>query len=175
MLLNEPRIRSFPGLTLAGLAVCIALVAFGVYTRWRDEARAVRRCVQEAAEAMSSRPGEAEIERMARLAGLAKRLARDVVVEAEAGGPAVRGREAVAGLASRLSAVAGVQAVTLSDIEVSFNDVRTLATVTAVAHVTSSSPGTPQTYDGQVIHLELTTQDGPWLISRVRPEPALDR
>lgn len=173
-MLNEPRRRPFAGLMVAGLVVVAALLLFRL---WHDEARAVRRSVEAAADAVSSRPGEADVERLARLARLARLLAHDVVVEADAGGPAVSGREAVAGLASQLSAVAGPQTVTLSDIDVTFNDVTSVATVTAMAHTTSASPDAGSRYDGQVIHLELKRDGaaGGWLISRARPQPALDR
>ena len=161
---------------VAILVVGAVAIAVAVYVLRADEARAVRGRVQAAAEALSPAAGEADLNRLTRLAGFAKLLATDVVVEAQAGGPAIHGREAVAGLAAQLSATAGAQRIEISDIEVTFDDGRTRAMVTAVAHVRSSSPGTAaRTYDGQVIRLELTKVDGDWLISRARPEPALDR
>ena len=168
----EPYARPLAGVVLAALVVSAGI---RIFLLRNDEARAVRKRVEAAAEAVSSRAGEADIERIARLAGLTRLLAVDVLVEAAEGGPAVRGREAVAGLASQLSAAAGPQALTLSDIEIAFNDVKTAATVTAVARLTSSSPGAAQTYDGQVIHLELTKNGQEWVISRARPELTLDR
>ena len=172
MLLNEARERRWGWLMLVPLVLAAIL---GIYGQGHDETRAVRHRVESAAEAVSSRAGEADVERLARLAGLSRMLAMDVLVEAEAGGPAIRGHQAVTALAAQLSAAGGPRTVTLSDIEVAFNDVKTTATVTAVAHLTSSSPGATQSYDGQVVHLELTKDGTGWLISRVRPEPALDR
>jgi hypothetical protein len=60
--------------------------------------------VNAAAAAVSSRAGEGDLDRVARLAGLGKLLAADVVVEVEPGGAAIRGRDAVVGLASQLAA-----------------------------------------------------------------------
>lgn len=174
MRLNEARVQP-GGWWLLTPLILAAIV--GIFRQWHDETRAVRGRVQAAAEAVSSRAGEADVERLARLAGFARLLADDVLVEAEEGGLAVRGREAVAGLASRLSTVVGPQTITLSDIEVTFNDVKTVATVNAVAHAVSASPAATSRYDGQVIHLELKRDGavGGWLISRARAEPALDR
>lgn len=172
-MLNEARVKPFGWLLLAPVFLG---AAFGIVGLWRDETRAVRGRVQAAAQALSPGAGEADLNRLTRLAGFAKMLATDVLVEAEAGGPALRGREAVAGLAAQLSAAAGARRIEISDIEVTFDDRQARAMVTAVAHVASSSPGAAErTYDGQVIRLELTKVDGEWLISRARPEPALDR
>jgi len=156
----------------AGAAVAIAA---GVYVMRGDETRQVRARVEAAAEALSPPAGEADLNRLTRLASFAKLLAPDVLVEAEPGGRSIRGREAVAGLAAQLSAAAGAQRVELSGIEVALDETRTRATVSALAHVTSSSAGNASSYDGQVIHLELTRIDGDWLISLARPEPVLDR
>jgi hypothetical protein len=159
-------------LVAAGAAVAIAA---GIYVLRGDETRRVRARVESAAEALSPPAGEADLNRLTRLAGFAKLLAPDVLVEAEPGGASIRGREAVAGLAAQLSAAAGAQRIELSDIEVALDETSTRATVSALVHVTSSSAGNTSTYDGQLIHLELTRIDGDWLISRARPEPALDR
>lgn len=156
---------------IAGVGAVVAIGA-AFYVLRPDETRAVRNRVQAAAEALSPVAGEADLNRLTRLAGFAKLLATDVLVESEAGGPAIRGREAVAGLAAQLSA--GARRVEISDVEVTFDDAQTRAMVTAVAHVTSSS-GAERTDGGQVVRLELTKVDGEWLISRARPEPALDR
>ncbi len=82
------------------LAVIVGGAAFFL---WPSEASRVRARVVAAADAISGASGEGDFDRLARLAGLAKALSPDIVVEAEPGGPAVRGREAVAALASQLS------------------------------------------------------------------------
>jgi hypothetical protein len=160
--------------TLVAGGVLLAIVA-GFFVLRGDESRRVRARVEAAAEALSPPPGEPDIQRLTRLAGLAKLLARDVVVEADAGGVAVRGREAVAGVAAQVSAAAGPQRIALTDFDVTLDDTKTRATVTVVAHVTSTSPAAASRYDGQAIHLELLKDGGEWLISLARPQPALDR
>jgi hypothetical protein len=159
---------------LALIAVGVAAAA-GVWALRGSEARRVRAQVEAAAADLTAPPGEPDVQRLVRLAGLSKRLAPDVVVEAEPGGPAIRGREAVAGLATQLSGLGGIQAVTLTDVGVTFDDLKTRATVSAVAHVTTASPGQPSRYDGDVVTIELRLVDGAWLISRAASEPALSR
>jgi hypothetical protein len=159
------------------LAVCVGGAAFLL---WPSEASRVRARVVAAADAVSPRPGEGDIDRLARLTGLAKALSPDLVVEAEAGGPSIQGRGAVVGLASQLSASGGPLRIELTDLEVTLDDDGSHAVVTAVAHVTSataggSPAGGAERFDGDAIRLELArTVDG-WLITRAAPAAALAR
>jgi hypothetical protein len=164
---------------LVGLVAILAAVT--AYVLWRNEARVVRGRVDAAAAAVSSRAGEGDLDRLARLAGLGKLLTPDVVVEAEPGGPAIRGRDAVVGLASQLAAAGGPQTIELTDVEVTFDDAKIRATVAAVVRVTSASPGeSPRaspasSVHGDVVRIELVKDGGDWLISKAAPEPALRR
>jgi hypothetical protein len=160
------------------LAVIVGGAAFRL---WPSEASRVRARVVEAAEAISARQGEGDFDRLARLTGLAKTLSPGVVVEAEPGGPAIRGRESVAALAAQLSTADGPRRVDLSDLEVTLDEGSTHAVVTAIARVTSLAPGpTPADgaaaeFDGDVIRIELARTDDGWLITRASPAPALAR
>jgi len=158
------------------VVVGVAAVLF-----WPNEASRVRARVTAAAEAVSARPGEGDIERLARLAGLAKVLDRDIVVEGEPGGPAIRGREAVAALASQLSAAGGPHRIALSDLQVTLDEPASHAVVTAVAHVSSAAPsggaagGPLAGFDGEVVRLELRRTDDGWVITRAAPDRVLTR
>jgi hypothetical protein len=157
------------------LVPTVLVVAVVAVRLWRDEARAVRARVQAAADAVSGRAGEGDLDRLARLAGLGKLLTADVVVEPEPGAGGIRGRDAVVGLASQLANAGGPQRVELSDLEVTFDDAKTHASVTAVARVTAAAPGAAAALDGDVVRLELVKDGGSWLIARVAREPALAR
>ena len=173
---------------LAGglLAVCVGGAAFVL---WPSEASRVRARVVAAADAVSARPGEGDLDRLARLTGLAKTLSPDVVVEVETGGPSIHGREAVAGLATQLSAASGPLRVELTDLEVTLDEDASHAVVTAVAHVTSATTGgspahtagaagaagAAERFDGDVIRLELARSGDGWLITRAAPVVALAR
>ena len=158
-----------------------ATVGGAAFLLWPSDASRVRARVVEAAEAISARQGEGDFDRLARLAGLAKTLSPGVVVEAEPGGPAIRGRESVAALATQLSSAGGPRRIELSDIDVTLDEGSSNAVVTAIARVTSPAPGgTPAgraaaEFDGDVIRIELVRTDDGWLITRATPESALAR
>jgi SnoaL-like protein len=162
---------------LAGglLAVIVGGAAFFL---WPSEASRVRARVLAAADALSARQGEGDFDRLARLTGLAKALSPDIVVEAEPGGLAIRGREAVAALATQLSTAGGPQRVELTDLEVTIDDGSAHAIVTAIAHVTTAAAasgpagGAATAFDGNVIRVELARTDDGWLITRASPAPA---
>jgi SnoaL-like domain len=157
------------------------IVGGGAVVLWPSEASRLRARVVAAADAISARPGEGDVDRLARLTALAKALSPGIVVESEPGGPAIRGRESVAALAARLSTATGPQRIELSDLEVTLDEGSSHAIVTAVAHVTSTTPGgTPAggaaaAFDGDVIRIELARTDEGWLITRASPSPALAR
>lgn len=159
------------------LAPVLVLAGLGLFGLWPTDARAIRGRVISAAEAVSARAGEADIERLARMAGLSKLLAADVVVEEHPGGPVVRGRDTLLAVAGRLSAAAGPRQIELSDIAVLVDDTASQATVVAVANVTSTSEGPASRYDGQPIRVDFVKDaaTGEWLISRATIVPALDR
>jgi hypothetical protein len=157
------------------------IVAGAAFVFWPSEASRVRARVMAAADAVSARQGEGDFDRLARLTGLAKTLSPDVVVDPDAGGPGIRGREAVAALATQLSAAGGPLRIELTDVDVSLDDGSSHAVVTAVAHVTSTAAGSPPpggpaaAFDGDVIRVELARTGDGWLITRAAPAPALAR
>ena len=157
---------------VAAVAIGAAVAAGVIY--WRDDARRVRAVVTDAADALSAQPGEGDVGRLARVAGFANRLAPDVVVEAGADGPQLTGKEAVAALASRLATIAGIERLEVSGLEVTFDDTKTRAVVTGVAHVTATGSGAAP-HDGDAVRIELVKASGAWLIARASPEPALAR
>ena len=164
---------------LAGGLLAV-VVGGATFFLWPSEASRVRARVLAAADAISARQGEGDFDRLARLTGLAKTLSPDVVVETEPGGPAIAGREAVAGLATQLATGGGPQRIELSDLEVSLDERSSHAVVTAVVHVASATGGGPgggaaEGFDGDVIRIELARTDDGWLITRASPAPALAR
>ena len=162
-------------LEVAALGAAALVAGLALVFLSQSEERRVRARVTAAAEALSGRAGEGDIDRLARLAGFAMGLAPNVVVEAEPGGPSVSGREAVAALASQVTAAGRPQQITLQDMAVAFDDTRSRATVTAVAHVASATPGPASGHDGELVRIELVKAGDEWLIARVAPETALAR
>jgi hypothetical protein len=140
-----------------------------------DEARLVRARIDAAAAALTPPPGEADVQRIVRIAGLAKLLAPDVVVTPEPGGPEVRGRETVAGLASQLSGTAGIRKVAVRDATITFDDTKIRASAAARLDVTTAERPEPREDDAEPVTIELKKIDGEWLISRAVREPILSR
>jgi hypothetical protein len=166
---------SWLGLIIAAAFLAVVSVALGWELRGR-EARRVRSVVDAAAAALTAPAGEPDMQRLVRVAGLRKLLAEDVVIETEPGGPAIHGREAVAGLAAQLSGIGGVQAVALSDVEIAFDDdAKTRATVSALVHVTTAGTSQAPPYDGEAVRIDVRQVDGTWVIGGAARQPALAR
>ncbi|MEO5819316.1 MAG: nuclear transport factor 2 family protein [Vicinamibacteraceae bacterium] len=161
-------------LKLAALGALVVVAGLAMVFLVGSEESRVRARVTAAAEALSGRAGEGDLDRLARLAGFAKGLAPDVEVETGPGGPSIRGRDAVAAVASQLAA-GGSPQITVSDVTVALDDSRSRATVTALVHVTSATPGPASSRDGDVVRIELVKNGDQWLIARAAPEAALAR
>ena len=159
-----------PRPAVAAVALLVAAAAWF----WPTDARRIRATLEAAVEAVSSVPGERELERVARAARLSRALAPDVVVETGAGGPAINGRETVMGVASRVG-MGGPLAVTLDGLEVSLDGDGGRAIATAFARVSGAGASEASRYDGAEIRIELANIDGAWLIARVSTDPTVSR
>jgi len=170
----EWRRPSWPGLIIAAAFMAVVALALGWDLRSR-EARRVRSVVDAASTALTPPPGEAELQRIVRIAGLAKLLAPDIVVAPDLGGPEIQGRETVAGLAAQLSGAAGIRTVMVRDATVTFDDTKTRATVAARLDVATAARPEPREDDAEPVTLELIKVDGAWLIRKAVREPIVSR
>jgi hypothetical protein len=159
--------RLVPGLA----AVVVAAIAFFL---WPTEARAIRRALADAAEAVSVPAGEGDLQRVARAAALARRLATDVVVEAGPDGPAIQGRDMVIGLASRLR-MTGPVTVSFTETDLAIDGATGRAIATGAVQVSGDRPGELAGVDDSGLTVTLTKVDGAWLIARVALVPAVRR
>ncbi len=152
--------------------VVVLAAAAGIAWWWSGgQEQRVRARLDEAAAAVGTAGGEAEIARVTRAATLARSLAKDVVLVAP-GGRTLEGRDAVLGAASRLAS-ASPFTIRLADVEVNVTDDERRAMVTATALVEGGSD--PQGVDGQEFRFELRRHDGDWLITRAEAVAALER
>ncbi len=156
--------------TLLAVAAVGGILA-GLYF-WPSDARAIQRTLSAAADAASSPAGEGDLQRVARAASLAKCLATDVVVDAGPDGPAVRGREMVVGLVSRLRP-AGAATVDAADVRLIIDGPARRATADVLVRVTATGGGEVDPFDATELTVELTKIDGDWLIARVTRVPGL--
>jgi hypothetical protein len=152
---------------VAALLVALAGTAWWV---WPTDGRRIRARLSALVEAASVPAGEGDLQRVTRLAALSRGLAPDVVLEAGDGMLAIRGREAVVGLASRLGALSGPTLIELSRIEVTIDDTRGVATASALVTIRTGSDPTLQELDGDVVRVELSKATGEWLLTRAVPQ-----
>ncbi len=154
-------------------ATAVAMAAAALLF-WPTDARAVRQTLAAAADAASVPAREGDFQRVARAASLAKRLARDAVVQAGPDGPTIHGRDTIVGLAALLR-TAGPVTVTLDVVDLTVDAAAGRANVIAVVHVSGIAPGELESVDAAELTLELTKIDGAWLIARVSRVPVLRR
>lgn len=156
------------------LGLAAVSVAAAALVLWPTDARAVRRALAGAAGAVSVPAGEGDLQRIARAAGLARRLAADVVVEAGPDGPSIQGRDMVAGLASRLR-TGGPVTVSFTETSLTVDGAAGRAIASGAVQVSGDGSGELAGIDDNELTVTLTKIDGEWLIARVALVPALRR
>ncbi len=154
------------------LAVIVGVAAFVL---WPSEASRVRARVVAAADAVSARPGEGDIDRLARLAGLAKTLSP---TSSSRPSPADRPSADASGRGAghQLSTAGGPQRIELSDsTSPRRGRVACRRDRGRARDVDRGGRRTAAGFDGDVIRIELARTDDGWLITRASPAPALAR
>lgn len=155
---------------LAG-AGAVAAVLLAAWWLWPGDARRIRSRLTMLAAAVSVPAAESDLQRVARVAGLARALAPDVALDPGDGSGGLTGRDTVMALVSRL-AIGGPTLIDLENIEVEVGPDRTRAVATALVRV-RSGPDPARLLDGHVVRFELVKADGEWLLRRAAPEQAL--
>jgi hypothetical protein len=158
--------------TALGVAA-VAVILAGLYF-WPTDARAIQATLARAADAVSSPPGEGDLQRVTRAASLAKCLTADVVVDTGPDGPSVRGREMVVGLVSRLRP-AGAATLDAADVRLLVDGQAQRATADVLVRVTASGEGNVHSFDATELTVDLTKIDGEWRIARVTRVSTLRR
>ncbi|HEY8549860.1 MAG TPA: hypothetical protein VIL35_07905 [Vicinamibacterales bacterium] len=156
-------------------AVLVGLLIVAAWWLWPSDTRRIRSLLDELVSAISVPAGESETQRALRLAPLARGLTEDVLLDAGDGVRAIRGREAVLGLASRLSALSGPTLIELTDVEVEIAEERTSATAIAIVRVRTGGDAVIHELDDQPIQVDLVKSDGTWRVRRAAPFRVLSR
>jgi hypothetical protein len=126
---------------------------------WPSEADRVRARIRTMAHALSSAPGETDLERMTRVATLTSGLAPDVSVDLD-DGRRIEGRDAVSGVARQLLLSQQAFGVGTRDVRVQVDAQGTLAAATLVVVVNDES-----FHD---VELGLVKLDHVWLVREAR-------
>ena len=156
------------------LALAVVSLAAAAVVLWPTDARAIRRALADASDTVSVPAGEGDLQRIARAAALAKRLAADVVIEAGPDGPAIQGRDMVVGLASRLRS-GGPVTVSFTETGLTVDGAAGRAIATGAVQIVGDGPGELARVDDSEVTVTLSRIDGAWLIARVAVVPALRR
>jgi len=158
------------------VVIAAALIGYFTYQAWFNPARAVKKRLGEVAAALSVPHGEAEVNRIARLAQLRKFLATDVRVKIAESSQEITPRDTV------LALVAGFRPAT-NGFDVRFTDTQVFVDSDTAAHaymeveiVTPDPQSGQPTIDSRTASVDLGKIDGEWLvtIADVKAPPRLE-
>ncbi len=148
------------------VALVFALLAgYFTYQWWFNQNRVVKRRLGELASTLTAPAGEADLDRLARLARLRQFLADDIQVTAGRSAAPVTSRDAVMAAAAAWKPEGGgtVDFVDV-DVKVEAADARAYLT----AEVTTRNPATDEPIlDSRDAALSLVKRDGAWVVSVV--------
>ena len=152
-----------------GAALLIAMWQF-----WPSDERRIRRLVYELSEVFDGRPASSDIERVARLAPLARVLASDVVIEGFSGetvweSGSMRGRDAVVAAAMTALRQLPDLVVSVTSVDVRVRRGTPTATATAGLSISGAAGREERWREVRELKLELTRQDDVWLVTHLEP------
>lgn len=148
------------------VAVVFALLAgYFTYQWWFNQNRIVKRRLGELAATLSVPAGEADVDRLARLARLRRYLADDVSVTGWRSGPERPSRDAVVAAAANWTPDGG-GSVDFVDVDVKVDEDGARAFITA--EVTTRDPGTATpALESHEAALSLIRHDGAWVVNGI--------
>jgi len=155
-------------------AVAVTAAIAAAWWLWPTDTRRIRSRLTSLASAVSVPAGEPDLQRVTRLAALARGLALDVSLHPGDGMPILADRDAVVALASRLGSIGGPTSIELSNIEIDVDADGRDAVATALVRVRTGGDAV-RPLDNHVVRFELVKVDGDWLLRRAAPEQALVR
>lgn len=157
-------------------AIGLALLA-GIWLRWPSDERRIRALVGEIAGTFDGRDPGSELERVARLAPLARALAPDVVVDGLSPDDpvAVTGRDAVLGAAAGALRLVPDLTIQVEHVAVKVAPGSAEASAIAALIVSSTRGEAGEWRDIREVQLELSRREDQWLVTRVTPVQALQR
>ena len=152
-----------------GLAILLT-----TWQLWPSDQRRVSRLVYEMGEVFDGRPTTSDVERVARLAPLARALASDVVVEgfpAQGGvdGDAVHGRDVVIATAMTVLRQMPDLVVSVSSVDVRIRPGTPRATVTCGVSISGGAGRDDAWRDVREVKLDLVRASDVWLVSHIAP------
>ena len=153
-------------LVIVACAVVLAALWAGRFW-WPDDKRDVRRRLQALAADFneSTTDGLGTVARAARIGAY---FTDDVVLELGQGGPPIRGRETLIGMAARLQPRTAVFTLDLLDMNVTVSSPDTAEVSLTAAFRRRSLATGDNSVDAQELAVSMVNTDGNWLVSHVR-------
>jgi len=162
------------GSIVVSLVVAL-LVGYFSYQWWFNPRRAVKRQLGELAATLSVPSGGGEVDRIARLARLRGYFAPDVRITLGPSRPTLTSRDELMGALGSWQPPAGGLNVAFVDVQISLESDGTARAYMTV-EVTSPDPRTGRPIiDAREALVDLSEQDGDWLITSAAPVETLQR
>ena len=157
-----------------GALAAVALAIWAWQAWWPGDERAIRRRLDALAAAVNEDAPEG-LGTVTRAASIGAYFTDTVVVDPGSGAQPFQGREALIGLATRVTPRAAGYTLDIDAVEVVVNAYGS-ADVTCVATLTRHNPATGErSIDARELQLGLTKSDGDWRIARVTALDTLRR
>jgi hypothetical protein len=155
--------------------VVALLVTYFSYQWWFNPSRAIKRQLGELAATLSVPAEGSDVDRLARLARLARFFAPDVSVRLGRSGPVVSGREALVGAVAAWKPPAGGWHVEFVDVQVTLESETTARSVFTVQVTTRDAQTGQLAIDAREAAVEMAREDGVWVITAAEPVETLQR
>jgi hypothetical protein len=153
------------------VSAAVLIVAWGAYRFWPSEERRVRGRLEALEETVNERPTDG-IGLVTRTAQLTTFFENDVVLDPGRGAGAIRGRERLIALASRVPNSGNAFAVRFVDVSVSVDGADAIVRMTAT--ITSIDARGEENVDAREVELALRKSDD-WRIARITAVEVLER
>jgi ketosteroid isomerase-like protein len=150
-----------------GVAIVLAIAAYGAWRWWDSPERKIRRTLAQLADVLTHDRPAAGLAAVTAAAAVRSYVTEDVVVDAGGRWPSLNGRDAVVAAAARLRTAAPALEVEFSDVRIELGGNDTAAVrCTATAHAVNSAG--ERTTDAREILLRMRQREGRWLIERAQ-------
>jgi hypothetical protein len=149
--------------------VVVAVVGYFTYQWWFNPSRAVKQQLGELAAVLSAPEGEADVERVARLARLRRFFSQDVHARQGAGAPEIATREALIGVIANWPVPPGGRDVQFVDVQIAMDSSMTAHAFLTV-EVTRRDERTHQPVaDSRDARVQLALEADAWVITGAEP------
>ena len=158
----------------AAVLLIVAGAGFAVYRWWSGPEGQIRRVLDEISEALGHDAPVTPLQTASRAAALRDLVASDIVISPGQPFSPIHGRDAVIGMAARISAGAESFEIEFVDVNITVASSGTSAMVDLTVKVTAHNRG-QETVDAREVMMEFAYVDGQWVVKNAEAIPVLER